>query len=215
MVTRIPITGTEVSPSPSPILPLSSPVPSPSTPSSDKSSSSSSLTTSHECFAGVPDVTSDSSEIGMSSSSQDNEPSEQVDVESVQSGEQLSLEDSSTASVNTGYKLVFDNIDKNVRPRHMRSDNQTRSLHYVQSYAVKDRVNYDSFSSEVPTIVNVFDVLPTEEDYKCLKMNFAILVSRMIVKYIPYFASDYSGLPVKHIPHEHSTEMGTKSEIVS
>ena len=40
----------------------------------------------------------------------------------------------------TGFKIVGDNIDKTVRPRHMRSDRQAESLHYFHSYAVKDRV---------------------------------------------------------------------------
>ena len=168
----------------------------------------------------MPDVTSDSDEnsdeADTNTSSQENGSSEQVDVVPVQSSEQSSSEDVAAArSVNAGYKLVFDNIDKNAKPRHMRSDNQTRSVHYVQSYAVKDRVNYDSISNEQSTEVNVFDILPTEEDYKSLKMNFAILVSRVIVKFFPFFTSDYKGLPIKHIPHEHSAEMASKSEIVS
>ena len=36
------------------------------------------------------------------------------------------------------YKLVGDNIDREVRPCDMRSDYQTRSLHYFHTYAVKD-----------------------------------------------------------------------------
>ena len=35
-------------------------------------------------------------------------------------------------TVNLGYKIVIDNIDKTVRPRHMRVDSQIKSLHYVQ-----------------------------------------------------------------------------------
>ncbi len=157
-----------------------------------------------------------SDEGDMYSSSQEDGPSEVVDVIPVDASEKSSSEDAAAGkSVNTGYKIVFDNIDKNVNPRHMRSDNQTRSLHYVQSYAVKDRINYDGISDELPTEVNVFDILPTGEDYKCLKESFAILVSRVIVNFIPFFTSDYKNLPIKHIPHEHSVEMATKSEIVS
>ena len=51
--------------------------------------------------------------------------------------------------------------------------------------------------------------------YEFLKRNYAILLSQVIVKFIPYFTSDYNELLTKHIPHEHSTEMATKSEIVS
>lgn len=118
-------------------------------------------------------------------------------------------------SLNTGYKIVFDNIDKNVKPRFMRSEHQTRSLHYVQSYAVKDRVNFSSFSSEVRTEVNVFDVIPDCNDLEMLKSNFKILVSRLIVKHMPFFSTDYKGIPQRHIPHKYSKEMSSKSEVVS
>ena len=38
------------------------------------------------------------------------------------------------------YKIIGDNLDKNVKPsaRDMRSDHQTRSLHYYHAYAVRD-----------------------------------------------------------------------------
>ena len=45
-------------------------------------------------------------------------------------------------SATAGYKIVFDNIDKTVRPRYMTYTSQTQSLNYVQAYAVKDRVDY-------------------------------------------------------------------------
>ena len=48
----------------------------------------------------------------------------------------------------------------------MRRDNQTRSLHYVQSYAVKDRVSFEDLTKAQPTEVTVFDILPTDEDYE-------------------------------------------------
>ena len=134
----------------------------------------------------------------------------------VQSGEESSSGDVAASwLVNTGYKIVFNNFDMNVKPRHMTSDKQTRSLHYVQSHASKDRVNYDNLSNELPIEVYVFDISPTNEDYEFLKRNFAILLSRVIVKFIPYFTSDYNELLTKHIPHETSTEMATKSEIVN
>ena len=37
------------------------------------------------------------------------------------------------------FKLVGDNLDKSVRPRDMRLDNQTQSLHYFHMYGVRDR----------------------------------------------------------------------------
>jgi hypothetical protein len=47
-----------------------------------------------------------------------------------------------------GFKVVGDNIDKNVRPRHMRLDKGTQSLHYFNAYAIMDRV--DCSSKEIP-----------------------------------------------------------------
>ncbi len=51
-------------------------------------------------------------------------------------------------STNAGYKLVFDNIDKTIKPRYMRQDVQSVMLHYVQVYAVKDRIDFSSIGHE-------------------------------------------------------------------
>jgi len=128
---------------------------------------------------------------------------------------QRSEETSDILSINAGYKIVFDNIDKNVRPRFMRSEHQTRSLHFVHSFAVKDRIAFSQFSSKTPTEVNVFDILPDDNDYKSLKSDFAVLVSRMIVEYMPFFSADYKGISSKYIPHKYSKQMSSKSEVVS
>ena len=39
------------------------------------------------------------------------------------------------------YIIQGDNIDKTVRVRSMRVDNQNKSIHYFCSYAARDRVN--------------------------------------------------------------------------
>ena len=122
------------------------------------------------------------------------------------------------ASFTAGYKLIFDNIDKNIKPRYMRSDSQTRSLHYVQAYALKDRINYAQLCSGAtvtPTEINVYDILPNGDDYKSLKGHFSTLVSRMIVEYLPFFADDFKDLTPRHISHKYSKEMSMKSHVVS
>ena len=48
-------------------------------------------------------------------------------------------------STNAGYKIVF--IDKTSLAK---AGSQLQSLHYVQAYAVKDRVNYLLISSHQP-----------------------------------------------------------------
>lgn len=45
-----------------------------------------------------------------------------------------------------GFKIVGDNLDKNIRPSLQRLTHQTKSLHHFHSYAVKDRVNFSAAS---------------------------------------------------------------------
>ena len=115
-----------------------------------------------------------------------------------------------------GYKLVIDNIDKNVKPRDMRIDSQTKSLHYVQIYGVKDRVDFSSLS-ELPKAAEmcVYDILPSTEDYLKLKENLSILVARTMTDNLSFFTDDFKSLVQRHVPHPYSREMSTKSEVVS
>ena len=87
--------------------------------------------------------------------------------------------------------LVGDNIDKNVRPRNMRNDHQTRSLHYFHTYAVHDHVDISHFSSEtsIPNVgtIQLDNLLPTNHDQQSLLRNFEVLVRRTLCKYIPFF----------------------------
>lgn len=118
-------------------------------------------------------------------------------------------------SLNAGYKLVFDNIDKNVKPRYMRCDAQTKSLHYVQVYGVKDRIDYSLFTSEHKTDMNLYSILPTSEDYESLKRDFGVLISRIMHRHLPFFGNKFRKLVQRHIPHQYSAEMCKKSEVVS
>lgn len=97
----------------------------------------------------------------------------------------------------------------------MRSDSQTVSLHYVQVYAMKDRVDYSTVTCQKQAEVNLYDILPTSEDYDSLKKDFAVLISRMIVAYLPFFSTDFKDTVQKHIAHKYSSEMSKKSEVVS
>ena len=49
------------------------------------------------------------------------------------------------------YKLVGDNLDEEVKPRHMHSEHQTCSLHYFHTYAVKDRIDIRAMSDQTPS----------------------------------------------------------------
>ena len=86
----------------------------------------------------------------------------------------------------TGFKIVGDNIDKTVRPRHVRLDRQTQSLHYFNSYAVKDRVNRSDTVPDPPSSPNLLSLLPDKEDVSEMKHLFEIHVSRIIVENISF-----------------------------
>ena len=84
----------------------------------------------------------------------------------------------------------------------------SQSLHYVQVYAMKDRIDFFQLSKTAPSPGRlIYDILPTMSDYQKLKDNFAILVAHILVKHVPYFTQDFSGLLVNHIPHKYSLEM--------
>lgn len=118
----------------------------------------------------------------------------------------------------TGFKLVGDNIDKTVHPRRQRSDRQTKSLHYFNTMAVRDRIDMSVFSDEEKMLdlstVNLDSLLPDEIDIKAIRTNFSVLVSRVLVKYLPAFQVLQSVVS-KHITHQHSKEMSQRSEVVS
>ena len=125
------------------------------------------------------------------------------------------------SSLLLGFKLVGDNIDKNVRPRHMRQDKQTLSMHYYHSYAVRDRVSISGLSDAIPDLKNVpllsipvNNVLPSDSDHQSLMHNFALLVSRHLVDHIRYFKENYSDIVIRHIKHDYYDEMSQKSETV-
>ena len=82
----------------------------------------------------------------------------------------------SQTGLNT-FKLVSDNINKEVQPHEMRSDYQSRSLHYFHTYAVKDRVDLSGISNILPVIdltkVQLSSILPSANEYQELCNNFA------------------------------------------
>ena len=110
-----------------------------------------------------------------------------------------------------------DNIDKEVRPRQMRSDYQTRSVHYLHTYAVRDRIDLSAISDQAPSVeissIDLINLLPNAEDDECLQRKFAILIARVLLQYSPYF-SRFGQAVEGHIEHKYSYEISLKSEVV-
>ena len=74
------------------------------------------------------------------------------------------------------YVFTGDNIDKNVTPRDMRMDYQTKSLHYFHVYAVLNRIDITGLSEEAPTSrllhnLQISAFLPSVADCKALRDN--------------------------------------------
>ena len=78
------------------------------------------------------------------------------------------------------YRLVGDNVDKNVRPSLQRDENRGQSLHHFHAYGVKDRVPTASLSDLAPAACtpDPDTLLPSPEDVECLKKEMSILLSR-------------------------------------
>ena len=117
-----------------------------------------------------------------------------------------------------GWKIVGDNIDKSVKPRHEIVDHHTKSLQYFHSYAVLDRIDFSHYSDEPTTmdasLYSVESFLPTPDDLKQMFTNFTVLVSRILVEYLPCFQG-FSKAVINHIPHLYTKQMSAKSKVVN
>lgn len=117
-----------------------------------------------------------------------------------------------------GFVVVGDNIDKTVHARHQTLESRNRSLHYFNSYAVLDRCNFSLLPEHhvIPDLkaYDVTKLLPSKRDLDTVLNAFAILVGRILTAYLPGFES-YKTYSTTHIQHKYSTEMNTRSDVVS
>ena len=116
------------------------------------------------------------------------------------------------------YKIVMDNIDKTIKPADMRVNNQTRSLHYVHKFAVRDRLDLSGFDDK-PRRPNITDMqirkmLPSKEDETAIHYNMSLLIARILVENLDFLNSFKCSLG-RHIPHQYSQEMSQQSNVVS
>ena len=121
-----------------------------------------------------------------------------------------------------GYRLVGDNIDKNIQKRHLRLDRRNQSIHHFHAYAVENRIDVSEYSDKTIKISDVTDIdhaaaslLPKCIDDVILKDNIAVLVSRILFKYLDYFNLSFDKVIEWHISHKHYSEMSAKSTVVS
>ena len=138
----------------------------------------------------------------------------------------VSFMDIESASVKDGpwygFKLVGDNLDKNLNRRHQRIDRKTQSFHFFQSFAVRDRIDLSScsqspncFSTKPVSQLPIDTLLPSLSDDQILLSNFSTIVSRVLVTELSYFSDTFTDVIIKHIKHDYYDNMSLKSETVS
>ena len=103
-----------------------------------------------------------------------------------------------------GYKIVGDNLDVSVNTRYMRSvEHHNQSFHFFHNFAVLDRINFNKVPSCFP-----------QNDLHLIS-NVAVLISHILVAYMPFFGFAFSDCAIWHLQHAFYKQMSTKSEVVS
>lgn len=97
------------------------------------------------------------------------------------------------------FKFIGDNIDKQTRVRDYRSDHEGALLHMFSLLASRSRtpVPHLQHTGQVSDLTAV-TFLPQHSDVQAVKDNLVVLVSRILVKYIPALGF-LSKVVTKHI----------------
>lgn len=95
---------------------------------------------------------------------------------------------------------------------------ENRSIHWTQQHAVLNPVHDSSFGLNRPRKplkeVQFIDLLPNRSVQQQLKERWAVLVARIVCRYLTKFQSRRD-VVIWHIPRTYSKEMASKSQTVS
>ena len=82
-----------------------------------------------------------------------------------------------------GYKFVGDNIDKNVKASFQRLDHCNQSFHFFHGYAVRDRVDFSTYSDDKPefNLPDPSSLLPSNSEMSLVKEELSILIARLVI----------------------------------
>ncbi|XP_070571443.1 uncharacterized protein [Ptychodera flava] len=100
----------------------------------------------------------------------------------------------------------------------MTSEKRNQSYHFLNTYAVRDRINCEHLPDDNP-VADILTLknsafLPTAEDTTALRSDFAMLICRMLVSDMKFFQTHFKEAIDDHIPHKYSDESKEKSELV-
>ncbi|XP_065908049.1 uncharacterized protein [Dysidea avara] len=115
----------------------------------------------------------------------------------------------------SGYVIVGDNIDKNIRPSYQRQDRTTQSLHYFHSYAVLNRLDTSGLSDNRPSHITISPekIIPDFSERQKLLGDFETLVTRILVEHMDEFKAQKCEVQW-HVKSDYSEEMASKSRVV-
>lgn len=114
-------------------------------------------------------------------------------------------------------RIVGDNVDHEILVRVQTKSHTNRSIHWTHQFAIVDRVQapeLENKESQKPVKeIEFAELLPDQHVQANLLKHWAIIVSRIITKYLRAF-QPLRNKVVWHIPHPHSKEMATRSNLV-
>lgn len=117
-------------------------------------------------------------------------------------------------SSHPGFIIAFDNIDIYLERREMTMPAQNRDIHWVNHEMVQNRVSGNNLESQNPKapIEDVPNItfLPDVNDHNKQRLNYIILISRILVSYFDCFAP-FQDVCVYNIPHKYSMEQAAQS----
>ena len=116
------------------------------------------------------------------------------------------------------FRIVGDNINLMVHARIQTSEYTNRSLHWTQQCGVVNRVINPQLDEKCPQRpmedIELEDLLPVKVVQDNLVNRWAVLVSRVVTKYLDCF-KPLRDVVVHHIPHKYSKVMTETSQSVS
>ena len=114
-------------------------------------------------------------------------------------------------------RIVADNFDLSVKSRVQTKNCGNQSIHWTHQDVIKDRVICNPTLELAPKCeignLPLHYLLPTVDVQKAFKSDCAVLVSRVITKYLKAF-QQMTDVVVYHIPHPYVKEASSTSEQV-
>lgn len=114
-------------------------------------------------------------------------------------------------------RIVSDNNDHEVHAQIQTKDHSNRTIHWTHQYIVRDKVINPTLKTTAPQVdpddLQLSALLPDRGVQQKMINQWAVLVSRIVTKYIPAFKNFQKDV-IWHIPHAFSGEMSEKSGMV-